>query len=190
MKTRKGRWIVQSALAVILATVMTACSLFGGGVTPTPNGGGDHVSDIEQTAKEAKTINESSKLGLELYALSKLSAEDARQYGPDHPETTESKDGKAVGYYFEYPYKSGERRLTQIYLRSNVYNLFGLKVGDALTTIDSVMEAKGYKKSESKEAQVYTKAHVYLKFSPDGSSGKIGTILISVSDPATPVVMD
>ena len=68
---------------------------------------GENKLDIyELTTEEAKKINTNSNLGLEFLAYSDLTAEQAKQYGNDHPETIEIEDGKVKGFYRYYLYFS------------------------------------------------------------------------------------
>lgn len=154
------------------------------------------MDTAQQTMQEAHEINRGSRLGIEFLSLSTLSEQEARAYGPDHPETEATDDGGVTGYYFNYPYNSTERRLTQVRLRSNEYHFYGIKVDNNVSVVEDVMKEKNYSKIENiytykdTNTRTYAKHHIIITFETGKESNNIISILISAYDPDTPNVVN
>ena len=107
-----------------------------------------------------------SNPGLEYLELSRLSEEWAsKYYNIDQPETVGTDDGYVRGYYFRYPKKDGERRLTQIRINNGDYHVFGIKLGDDIASASDVLKERGYEETKPTviEKDANTKGFGYLE---------------------------
>jgi len=109
---------------------------------------GTDTKKFNETLEEAKIVNMESHLGLEYLLLSELTDEQASNYNTDQPESAGTDDGYIKGYYFRYPDKYGERRLTQIRIKNGDYHVFGIKLGDEMDSASEVLKQRGYKETK------------------------------------------
>lgn len=173
-------------LSITISIAFTGCNSGTAAISPAKD---SHIYEL--TIKEAEEINKNSKLGLEFFSFSTVDEEDANRYGPDHPETASTDDRGVYGYYFNYPYYSKDSRLTQIVIETPQYNIYGIKVGDDVSTVKSIMEEKGYELTENTyvyegtNTETYIKYHIYLRFETNNT--EIISILVSTYDPNEPV---
>lgn len=181
------------AVLLTLFSLMITCS--GCQAPDDKTGEGTDKEIYTKTIAEAAAINRESNLGVVFLAQSDLSESEAKNYGPDHPELTFSEDGDVTGYFFNYPWDSNERRLTQILIESEDYDFYGIKVGDDISDVKPIVEELGYTLKDNLHVyantltETYTKYHVYLAFITGQDDPKILSILVSIEDPSQPEVV-
>jgi len=173
--------------ALVLCALVASC----GGCKDTNNkNGGIEMEAYLLTIEEAKDINAKSNLGLEYLSFSKLSEEDAKKYGPDHPEMSFTDDGVVEGYYSNYPWTSSDRRMTKIQITGIGYDFYGIKVGDDISTVMKTMTELGYEKTDTNHlfqntfTETYIKHHVYIRFETNSTETVITSIFLSTNDPS------
>ena len=122
-------------------------------------------AEKKNTFALAATINENSNIDIELLGEVGLSND-----GDDTDEQTgtggsveaipnSTYDGGVTAYAFRYPKDGDKIYWTQVYVKSDAYDLLGIHVGDDITVIKEVMEKYGYTFSESTD-RVYTSEDV------------------------------
>ena len=158
-------------LSLFMILSLSACS------------GGLNMNAYKKTLEEAKIINQESDLGLEYLQFSTLTEEQASEYGDDHPEVKVSRDGYITGYFFDYPKKSDDRRLTQIEITDGEYHILGLKIGDSVDRAREILVQRGYKEikriAEDTNGKDFRKSDVVIKFETGEASDNITRILLT-----------
>ena len=194
LKREKMKKLILSIPILIVSLFVAGCEMKT--ETKITEQEGENKLDIyELTMEEAKKINANSNLGLEFLAYSDITAEQAKQYGNDHPETIEIEDGKVKGYYFNYPFDSEDRRLTQIAITDEGYDFYGMAVGDDILSVDDKMEAAGYQlidnlfADKNTSAATYLNNHICVIFETKKDSTDIISILVTLYDQDEPEVV-
>jgi len=146
---KKNRILTLMCLLIFTVSILSGC-------------GGANMKTVEKTLEEAKKINSNSDFGgVEYLQLSELTEEEARYYSNDQPEMACSTDMHVEGYFFHYPDKGGERRLTQIKVSGGNYNIFNIRLGDNADEAAQILKDIGYKETDP---MVYTKGTTIRNF--------------------------
>ena len=155
MKVRnrlKRRYFLLVCLLTMIGLVISGCD-------------GKDMRRINKTLEEAKELNEISNLGLEYLELSGISGEQARKdYNNDQPELAGTDDGNVYGYFFRYPDKGGEIRLTQIRIINGDYHVFGIRLGDEIDSASDVLKERGYKETKPTTTNKDTSTKAFKKY--------------------------
>ena len=111
-----------------------------------------------------KEVNENSYMGIELNQDSGLSEEEAKLYGLDHPYTLYPEEGDTKYYCFRYPNDEFPLTVAQISIEDSKYNVFGISLGDDITSSEKKLQEKGYKKTDYpvKNSYLYFKGDVQI----------------------------
>jgi hypothetical protein len=146
----------------------------------------------ELTFEIAEHLNKNSKLPFTLLEMLNLPEEETKKYGPDYPYIVENDDNDVRAYYFNYPFNSNNLRLTQIEIKSSNYNIYGVKIGDDISSVEKIMKNNNFKIDnipyyyEETNTKNYSKYHLEIYFITKEDSGKISEILVTISDPEEP----
>lgn len=182
--------VIIPALLSVLLFYFTGC------MGKTMSNEEDQIEVYQQTIEEAQIVVDNSNLGLEFYSFSPVSEEDAASlYGDDHPESITTKDGYAKGYYFNYPWDSSDRRLTQILISGGDYDIFGIRLDEDISKVKPLLESLGYEQIENEypyddaTAETYRKYHLYIRFITENDSTSIRQILVSTKEPNKPTTI-
>lgn len=139
---------------------------------------------VEKTLEEAKVINSNSNLGIEYLLLSTLSEDEAKWFNDDNPETKTTDDGYVTGYFFRYPKKSGEKRLTQIRITSGDYNILGIMLKDNIDDAAEILKQNGYRETkattlvEGVNTKEFKKYNVIIKLETEVDSYEISSMSV------------
>jgi len=191
------------SLAALLAYMIKEPEMIAEDCTAAMKLEKERMLTYARTEEAVKELNENSILGMELLSFSGLSEKDARRYGGDYLYTIHSEDWHVEGVFFMYPYDSQEHRLTGIAIYSQEhlligtpteanedYNVFGIRIGDDLSSVQAVMAEYGYEYDETVESYrgdktttSYNKGKLFISFRTEINAYEIISIFIGISDP-------
>ena len=170
------------------------------------NEGGFAVGTTDKLAKEeakkihtftfeaAEELNENSNIFFELLSATKNSD---KLHIMDAPEEAISDDGDIQGFYFPYP-EGSTPRITQININSEQCDVFGIKIGDDINSVEDIMNTNGYIPSETDEGSRayyesidlsvtrYSKHDINIHFMVKQGEPNINEMFINVVDSSTP----
>ncbi|MBE5953196.1 MAG: hypothetical protein E7257_03430 [Lachnospiraceae bacterium] len=154
-------------IVTLLIFALSGCTLNNtsteGGITTM-----SEVSTEETTATEdenyideanIKEVNDNSYMGIELHQDSGLSEEKSKNYGMDCPYVMYPEEGDTKYYCFRYPNNEFPLTVTQISIKDSKYNVFGISIGDDITSAEGKLRDKGYEKEDNPPEGTY----VYFK---------------------------
>jgi hypothetical protein len=160
-------------LLILISLTLTGCA------NPTK----EREEIIQKTFEDAKELNEKSNFG------------ECELLDPS-PDTSFWSAGAlwladdvSEYYYREY---NGGIYITNIILKSNSYHVFGIRVGDDLSSVDEILTREGYKKErinnnpgQNYPVVSYTKNYISISFyiDSDNSPDKLSKIAVAADDP-------
>jgi hypothetical protein len=130
---------------IILAILFVLC-LSGCNLTNQKESEEERLAMYNRTLDLVDDINQNSDFaGLTLLEPSELTVEEAKRYGPDHPEMgLVIETSKVYGYYFPYPNDSEKRYLSQIIIGAEPYHVYEITVGQSLDEVRYVLIDRGF----------------------------------------------
>jgi hypothetical protein len=130
---------------IILAILFVLC-LSGCNLTNQKESEEERLAMYNRTLDLVDDINQNSDFaGLRLLEASELTVEEAKRYGPDHPEMElVIETSKVYGYYFPYPNDSEKRYLSQIIIEAKPYHVYGITVEQSLEEARTILINKGF----------------------------------------------
>ena len=165
--------LAAAIILLIAALAVSGCGMYREKLTRDPR-------LIEQAYATAADINENSGFGGRCRLLE---CPDDRPRAAVICFIADSSDD--AYYYFSFDDKT---LITEIYLSSPEYDLYGIRPGDALSASEDTLKAKGFAKSadgirekDGASYAVYDKGYVSVTLSGDGSI--VTRIKVSASDP-------
>lgn len=123
----------------------------------------DKYSEVMEAVDE---LNSNSNIGILLNQDSGMSESEKKNYSGDPPYTIYTSDWLTKGYCYKYPEDAQDYTVTQIVVKSDKSDVFGIKINDRVDVIHSIMEKFGYKKCQcyEDECMKFDKKDIHISF--------------------------
>ena len=172
MSIQKSRNTSIVVIAIIAAVLFSSCK-----------NGGRNSGNYNDTLNLVEIMNSDSNFGE--YRILQQTPNSDGNFDPGNPDIFYEYDSEGElaleGMYFAYPNNNDHRLLTKLFIFSMDFNLYGFTIGDAEDNVIDILLARGYKKSESTNDDLwYSQADVIVILRvKDGSVSRISVNIVS-----------